>query len=600
MNFIAALAQLITNGLVFWQDNPTEPEYLGFSQSAPPASYHHRFVNYQIDAPPTNFGEAVFSQRLLKKEFAASWGEPCSVDYSPPPIEIEFSHVQLFLEVSSFGIQYDRLAHIYFNGIEIWRPSTSEPRGKPSYSNYTKDVSTYLTLFANPGQLSFELNNLVTERLNGTFSVKLAANYYNAHADILSPNEWFEHEGMPPTRIHKVSDLQILTEPLSKPLKVLPRNTTRVVLQVFASGNGNDEFWYAESADKDGFGEGTGPIRHIVVEVDGSLAGAISPFYQIYTGGYQPALWSPFVAPNAYDVPNYHIDLTPFLPSLWSDEDGHEAECKIFVLDGHDRAVSHEWIVSAALMTWESEGLEGHGKRYPTIESNVTSRVYLPNAEITDFSQTINVTSELMFSGRAQKTAHVEWIQERKVSGVITGGTIINHSSKGKSMITYASKQYSRAHDHDIALVLGENDILVAQGYRLHDVSVEPTSPEEILSRTRNINYNGSWYLPDSPSSVADRSHGDVRRINGSDVLITHRDPGRFGPSTYHRHAISRNGSVVTLDRDLNTSEPRLFDYMARVLESSMNLGGSSFVVLNESECRARNEIRRKWLRHVL
>lgn len=599
MNFIAALAQLIANSFHFWKGSLEDPELPAFNRNFPPPSFHRPFINYQVDVPPFDYGEAVFTQKLLKREFAASWGEPCSVAYFPPPTDIEFSHVQLFLEVISFGVQYDRLAHIYFNEIEIWRPSTSEPRGKPTYSNYTKDVSTYLRLFENPGELSFELNNLMTERLNGTFSIKLTANYFNLEAEKLSPNEWFEHEGMPPTRIHKISDLKIMTEPLTKPIKGLPRNTTRAVLEVFASGNGNDEFWYAEGTNKSFSGEVTGPLRHILVEVDGCLAGAISPFYQVYTGGYQPALWSPFVAPNAYDVPKYHIDLTPFLPSLWSDEDGHEVECKILVLDGNDRAVSHEWIVSAALMTWECEGLEGNGQKYPTIESNVTSRVYLPNAEITDFTQNINVTSELIFMGKFQKTSRVEWIQERKVSGVITGGTVINHNSKGKSMTSYASKQYIRAHEYDIALVLGEYDIVVAQGYGVQDVSVEPTSPEDILSRTHNINYNGSWYLPDYPST-ADRYHGGLERINGSDVLVTFRDPGRLGPSTYRRHAVSRNGSVLTLDQDDLTSEPKVFDYMARSSERSKILGGSPFVALNDTERKTREEIRRKWLRHIL
>lgn len=78
---------------------------------------------------------------------------------------------------------------------------------------------------------------------------------------------------------------------------------------------------------------GNGAFREIRVLLDGQLAGVAFPFATLFTGVYRsflrraissiyrtgawvPTIWRPVVAINAYDLPTYNIDLTPFVPLL--------------------------------------------------------------------------------------------------------------------------------------------------------------------------------------------------------------------------------------------------------------------------------------------
>jgi len=101
---------------------------------------------------------------------------------------------------------------------------------------------------------------------------------------------------------------------------------------------------------------GHGAFREVRVLVDGQLAGVAFPFATLFTGvcpsfprstvpliysigAWIPTIWRPVVAINAYDLPTYNIDLTPFVPLLTdgnnhtitldvaSDEPDHRGSC---------------------------------------------------------------------------------------------------------------------------------------------------------------------------------------------------------------------------------------------------------------------------------
>lgn len=90
--------------------------------------------------------------------------------------------------MTSNGTQYDRLGVFTFHNTEsgyeylqssfamslntdsVWRTSTPEPTRKGIIWTYTKDVTRYIPLFAEPGTFILELNNIVQTGLNGEYA----------------------------------------------------------------------------------------------------------------------------------------------------------------------------------------------------------------------------------------------------------------------------------------------------------------------------------------------------------------------------------------------------------------------------------------------
>lgn len=96
----------------------------------------------------------------------------------------------------------------------------------------------------------------------------------------------------------------------------LPKNTVKVFAELYASGNGNEEFWvslllpsqlklsvfiindfqYFNTAneflgDLPGGFIGQGPFREVRLSVDGLVAGVAYPYATIFTGGINPSVW---------------------------------------------------------------------------------------------------------------------------------------------------------------------------------------------------------------------------------------------------------------------------------------------------------------------
>lgn len=95
--------------------------------------------------PEKKYGKPVYESVLIDNVFD-SWGKPLVHKFVPPK-DVEFNRVVLTLKTSVDGVQYDRLAHLYVNGAEIWRTSTIEPGARSVFSEFKKDVSAYTTLF---------------------------------------------------------------------------------------------------------------------------------------------------------------------------------------------------------------------------------------------------------------------------------------------------------------------------------------------------------------------------------------------------------------------------------------------------------------------
>ena len=90
-------------------------------------------------------------------------------------------------------------------------------------------------------------------------------------------------------------------------------STTKIVLEILASGDSQEEFWYMNGLfrsliscradhkvpskysrmleDKGVSLEGGGNFREIQILLDGQLWAVVLPFHVIFTGGIVPSLW---------------------------------------------------------------------------------------------------------------------------------------------------------------------------------------------------------------------------------------------------------------------------------------------------------------------
>lgn len=339
---------------------------------------------FSVAYPFSTRAKPVHSTVLVNHTFDL-WGQPALESFKPP--KAKFNKVVLTLNTSVDGVQYDRLAHLYVGGAEIWRTSTAEPGGRSVYLTFRKDVSAYAALFGESTDILFQLDNVVTEWLTGKFHVELSADFY--YVENGSTTEDFEIYGASPVTKHKyrvfdirrpadhVYPLVTKSDVKSPPVEYLPsdkftvklpqvpRNTTRLKLAVFASGNAAEEFWYNNVLDKytDRFEKegqkllGHGPVRFLNVYVDGEKVAAQTPQPFIFTGGYSPALWSPVVAIDAFDLHSIDIDVTGLLPLLWESGD-HVLKLEIGngvdEFQGSTSGIGRDWITGANLLTYEN------------------------------------------------------------------------------------------------------------------------------------------------------------------------------------------------------------------------------------------------------
>lgn len=341
-------------------------------------------VDRQLTGSLLDLGDPVTEVALGEYTFSNSWGAPYVTTYSPPAAN--FTHVRIKLEVSSSGIQYDRLARLYIGGAEVWRSSTAEPTGGDMSYSFTKDVTTYLQLFKSDQNVVFDLGNTVNSQFTGAYWTRLTVQFFSGDlADSNGDRVFDSYSSRQPANsiipIRPKSELTstaycytLPSESIDFAIDPLPKNTTRVVLDIFASGNGNDEFWYYNMLPQnvDAFSglslQGNYPSRIIQVTLGDEGAGLVLPFPIIFTGGFSPSLWIPNVGINAFDLPSYQIDLTPLLPKLWAGTD-----IKINITTGFGNLATSDWYVNANLLTWQTEGVTGCGNSVPGAYKNLTN-----------------------------------------------------------------------------------------------------------------------------------------------------------------------------------------------------------------------------------
>ncbi|KAG5642949.1 hypothetical protein DXG03_001830, partial [Asterophora parasitica] len=321
-----------------------------------------------------------------------------------------------------------------------WRTSTPEPtRGDGIIWTYIKDVSQYTPLFAKPGTFIFQLDNLVQPGLDGVYSTVVHATFYASSyknppakkADLIIPlstlaNNTGSQASVPPSFSRNVT---------------LPRNTVKVSAELLASGNGEEEFWYLNAANKflpslpDDTTYGQGPFREVRLLIDGKLAGAVLPYPVIFTGGILPSLWRPvpIAAYGALDLPSYFIDVTPFVPLL---TDGRPHQFTIDVVSAEsDHKILQNWYVSGLLQVFTDSSPK------PT-----TGKITVHDAPL--FAQ----TSESGASGNGCVDIFVKATHKLRVEAYFTSGSGKSTHAVWTQDLAYSNQQSYRDHANNQVL----------------------------------------------------------------------------------------------------------------------------------------------------
>jgi hypothetical protein len=338
-------------------------------------------------------------------------------EYQPPGCE--FNRVVFNLTVTSAGRQFDRLALMYLDDIEIFRTSTAEPTRSGIIWNYKKDMSVYLALFKRPQKIIFDLGNLIDDTYTGAWDTTLTATFF-ASDDAIDPADLV----MPiSTRRSPANQSSAFVVPETKAFDTLtlPRNARKAVFSISACGQAAEEFWWSNvlTSDTRVFGNettlyGHSPFRELQLVIDGLLAGVAWPFPVIFTGGIVPGFWRPIVGIDAFDLLEDEIDISPFIPLL-SDGKQHTFEIRVIGIDddgnGNGRlteAIESNWVVTGKVFLWLNADTSITAGSMPTIHApEPTLQLY--SKSVGSANDTVDV---LDYSIKASRYLYIESVQD--------------------------------------------------------------------------------------------------------------------------------------------------------------------------------------------
>ncbi|KZV93378.1 hypothetical protein EXIGLDRAFT_717351 [Exidia glandulosa HHB12029] len=478
-------------------------------------------VNFQVAQPPVvPSGVKTCTHSLLERNFANSYYQPEIVEYVPPTdcgAPGSWTAITLNWTATSNGTQYDRLSAISFHNVEVWRTSTPEPTLAGIIWTYLKDVTLFTPLFAKPGRLILDLNNIVdpSQGITGEYFVRLSVTFYASN--LLHPPAKAADTILPLSNFSPDQANYVSVPPALDTVLTFPRNSVSAFAELYASGNSQDEeFWYFDTANEyidklpSGAASPRGPYREVRLLVDGQLAGSALPWAVFFTGAINPLVWRPIPAYGALDLPRYYVDLTPFIPKL---ADGLNHTVTVDIISAEDdHATNQNWYVSGNIQVFvdsTSKPTTGKITKYsasPYPISQVTGSV----AENGDVNVTVSATRSLtieaeIVAGSGKKTL-VHWSQNLSYVNKQTftddaNSQTVKQKSSGTSVslhngIPVVSDIFSYPVDVDFALYPDGSGYTVVFDHT-YTRSLLPNP----LTYTTNINSyqhaNGSiWALP--------------------------------------------------------------------------------------------------------
>lgn len=251
---------------------------------------------------------------------------PYKGTYTPPDgCGDRWSKVVLRMDGKVKGRQFDRLGYLHVGGVEIFRTSTPEPSPDGIEWSVEKDVTRYSDTLRRGQDVEMLIGNVVDDTHTGIIDVKVTLTFYTSRPVPTSdgPATTPDRPATTPDRVLTLQDGTLTT----------PRNSERIVAEVYATGSGGgcEEYWYLSVPDPAPYScqAGGGPYREVQIKVDGQLAGIATPFPHVWTGGWSnPFLWYVIPGPRAFDIKPIEYDLTPFA-GLLNDGRPHRVEVSV-------------------------------------------------------------------------------------------------------------------------------------------------------------------------------------------------------------------------------------------------------------------------------
>lgn len=531
--------------------------------------------------------------QLMNYSFGNSYEKPFIGEYTPPPCR--FNRVIMNFTATSQGHQFDRLAIMYLNDIEVWRTSTAEPNKAGISFEYIKDMSAYLTLWKTPQKLIFDLGNLIDDTYTAPFNTSLSATFSMVNtainpADQIIPVSSRRSDSNAPSVFRLPPDVAANNI-------TLPRNINRAVFSVSACGQGSEEFWWQNvlQSNTESFKNitlyGYSPFREVQLLIDGHLAGVQWPFPIIFTGGVAPGFWRPIVGIDTYDLREHEIDITPWLAIL-SDGQSHKFEIRVVGIQdtGEEMGtltefVGDNWLVSGKIFLWQDSeaGELTTGSELDIkitdpvikISNSITQNAIGANETLTytvDVSRTISITSKI---NTAKGHQQVSWTQNLtatnygrfeaqgniQVNNQITSG--IDESSgyvNYKAKYLYPLWCRTSGTTSDSGDVAFDAEITRGLTLTIEGTSVYPTGIEAFLQNSENDQIthlqtmqNGTAFYSSSKSSKASTSFGETSQ----DFIFLGSSGGAEMRELYYRNVAAMNDTLTydhqrILGRDLN------------------------------------------------
>jgi hypothetical protein len=319
----------------------------GATTAEPPAEFGTDWHDPLTAAPPLA-KPATKSCQVTVAETQFRDYTPYKGTYTPPSgCGDSWSKVVLRLDGKVKGRQYDRLGYLHIGGVEVLRTSTPEPSPDGIEWSVEKDVTRYSDTFRQSRDVEMLIGNMVDETYTGVIDVKVVLTFYATNEPVTATSSGTsDRTTTTPDRVLTLQDGTLTT----------PRNSERIVAEVYATGSGGgcEEFWYLTVPDAAPYSckAANGPYREVQIKVDGQLAGIAAPFPTVWTGGWSnPFLWYVIPGPRAFDVRPIEYDLTPFA-GLLNDGRPHQVDVSVVgVPEGQSG-----WSTPVNVLVWQDAG----------------------------------------------------------------------------------------------------------------------------------------------------------------------------------------------------------------------------------------------------
>jgi hypothetical protein len=313
MSMLAGVT-LMASALLGAAPAPAAPSRAPAADSAaPPAEFGTDWHDPLTAAPPVTTPDDAKSCDITVAEAQFRDFTPYKGTYTPPRgCGDRWSKVVLRLDGKVKGRQFDRLGYLHIGGVEVFRTSTPQPSPDGIEWSVEKDVTRYSDTFRQSQDVEMLIGNVVDDTYTGIIDVKVTLTFYEGRPAATTPD-------------------RVLT--LQGGTLTTPRNSERIVAEVYATGSGGgcEEYWYLTVPDAAPYSckADDGPYREVQIKVDGQLAGIATPFPTVWTGGWSnPFLWYVIPGPRAFDIKPIEYDLTPFA-GLLNDGRPHRIEVSV-------------------------------------------------------------------------------------------------------------------------------------------------------------------------------------------------------------------------------------------------------------------------------